>query len=137
MLNILHGGEQPAAQGVRLPGLRDGVLRCAIPRPFGVELAVLLDPAGILLWNLVLRKDRVRRTLGLAGTAVNAGIGVDPIGRSPLGIVFGPRDDTFHRTDLRTGAVPNAQLGDHIRHDDTSSFFLVDLELQFTINAFG
>src|SRR2546426_6494521 len=75
------------------------------------DVAVLRDVRLPLRRRVFLREDRGDRTLGLAGTAIDALVGVDV--ELILALV-----DTVHRTDIHAGAILqiDARLGDNVRH---------------------
>jgi hypothetical protein len=64
--------------------------------------------------NLIFGEDRFIGAFGDACSTVNAGVGVDIV-PGPFFLGFA-RDNTFHRTNINTTGVPQAQTGDNVGH---------------------
>jgi hypothetical protein len=80
------------------------------------DFLVLLDIGSVVRGYVFLREDRCYGTLWLAGTAINALVGVNI--ELVLALI-----DAIHGTDIHAGAVlnSNTRLDDHISHPATPS----------------
>jgi len=91
-------------------------------RPAFEEVGVLLGVAGILVRHIILVEDGLLLTFEFAGTAVNAVLGIDVVGR-PLRIIF-DEEDGVTWANLYARITAFALTGDYISHFSFASILI-------------